>query len=151
MSELTHEVHIDAAYDKRPKYGQHCVDFRFYVRGPKGVVQFVLFTGWLKALIPTPDTDWRELSVHHHAGLHMLTEPMPADLGYHSPLPLYEGQTSMECSLIPGGKCYYDGSSLNASRIFSVMLHEGGDAMWVELEKYYEETFAREPVKEAQS
>lgn len=144
MSELKREFEISAAYDKRPKYGQHCAEFRFYVKGPKGAVQFVLFTGWYPSLIPTPDKDWRELSTVLKLGKH--DAPMPADLGYHSPVPRYEDQSLMDpCHVLPEGKCYYDGSSLNASRIFSIMVHQGGDAMWKALEDYYAEVFAAQP------
>jgi hypothetical protein len=37
--------------------------------------------------------------------------------------------------------CYYDGSGLNAERIFGVMLREGSDGVWKALEEYYEEIF----------
>lgn len=136
---LVREFVISAAYDKRPKYGQHCVDFTFFVKGPEGAVQFRLFTGWYLSLIPKPDAPWQELCKTLHLGEN--DSPMPADLGYHSPHPRYEGQTSMSCTLLPSGECYYDGSSLNAYKIFSTMVHEGGEAMWAELEKYYASTF----------
>lgn len=145
MSELIHEVEIRPAYDKRPQYGQHCVDMTFYVKGPKGAVQFVLYTGWYSGIIATPDKPWQELMVAHHPTREHLTEPLPADLGYHSPVPTYEGQSSREnCHVLPGGKCYYDGSGLNANRIFSIMVHEGGEAMWKALDQYYQETFPEE-------
>lgn len=137
---LTRDFEIAAAYDKRPQYGQHCVDFRFYVKGPKGAVQFILYTGWYPHIIPKPGTDWQELSRPIHLSEH--DNPMPADLGYHSPVPRYEGQEPMEtCTVLPEGKCYYDGSTLNASRIFSIMVHEGGEAMWKALEEFYQEIF----------
>jgi hypothetical protein len=151
MLTLERKFEIHPAYDKRPKYGQHCVEFLFYVKGLKGAVQFLLFTGWYPHLIPTPETDWRELTMPLHIAEH--DNPMPADLGYHSPVPRYEGQKpqTKECAIL-GGPCYYDGSILNASRIFSIMLHQGGEAMWNELENYYRETFEaeeKEPVAHA--
>jgi hypothetical protein len=136
---LTRELEIHPAYDKRPKYGQHCVEMCFYVKGPKGVVQFVLFTGWYPHIIPEPNTPWQKLCKPIH--LQKLDNPMPADLGYHSRTPRYEGQSKMNCSLLPEGECYFDGSSLNASRIFSLLVHEGGEAVWKALEEYYAETF----------
>ena len=144
MSDVKREFEITAAYDKRPKYGQHCVDMTFYVKGPKGVVQFKLFTGWYPSIIPTPEKDWRELYVHFDNT--RSDAPMPADLGYHSPVPMYEGQQPYDCTLLPEGKCYYDGSGLNANQIFSIMVHEGGEAMWKEIEKFYQEIFEKAEV-----
>ena len=149
MEGLTRETVITAAYDKRPKYGQHCVTMTFYIKGDKGVVQFVLYTGWYPRLIPTPDKPWQELT--RTLKLEEHDHPLPADLGYHSPVPRYEGQSQMDnCKLLPEGKCYYGGSSLNAYRIFSIMVHEGGDKMWEALEEEYLNIFEARP-QETQS
>lgn len=142
--EFRREIRFDAAYGERPKYGQHCVNIRWYLHGPKGVIQFVIYTGWYKGCIPTP-TDWRFMQVDK-AGI---GEPMPADLGYHSLVPRYKGQDPMKpCLLLPQGYCYYDGSSLNAYRVFSIMVHEGDEAVWQELERYYHSTFDKVEIKE---
>lgn len=100
-------------------------------------------------------------------------EPMPADLGYHSPKPMYEGQLPMgaekfdfdhketlkgaagdiqiptrvltgtftPCQYLDGKPCYYDGSGLNAERIYEVLVAEGSAGVWRELRAYYDETF----------
>ena len=142
MIELTRELVIYPAYDHRPEGGgQHGVEMRWYVRGPKGVIQFVLYTGWPKSIIATPDTPWDELYSSLDKGT--VHDPLPADLGYHSHVPMYEGQELMDnkCQIL-GGPCYYDGSGLNANRIFSILVHEGGEAVWAALEKEYAQRFA---------
>lgn len=144
MSELRHEIEISPAYDHRAEgKGQNCVDMTWYVTGPKGVIQFRLFTGWGKQIIPTPERPWQELNIPYPCGHDQgLWEPMPADLGYHSYVPLYEEQTTMgSCPRLGGKDCYYDGSGLNAYRIFSILVHEGGDAVWAALEAEYELRF----------
>lgn len=141
VADLTHEFFIYPAYDKRPEYGQHCVDMLWLVKGPLGVVQFRLFTGWYPDIIGKPDLPWQELSANKKRYADRLDMPMPADIGYHSPKPMYEGQSDMECSLLPGGHCYYDGSSLNADRYFAILVHEGGEALWKALDAYYHERF----------
>ena len=152
MSEtLTRKLEISPAYDKRPKYGQHCVDMRWLVQGRHGSVQFLLFTGWYPAIIPTPDKRWQELTGVIRLGPH--DAPMAADLGYHSRVPRYEDQMLMdkECPYLePPGPCYYDGSGLNARRIFSILVHKGGEAVWEALEEYYRKTFEREIQAEAE-
>lgn len=127
---LEREVVFNPAFDKRnsdprKNYGIHGVDMRMYVKGPRGAVQFVLYTGWMLPHVRSETGN---------------SEPLPADLGYHSPIPLYEDQFGQEsCSALGGARCYYDGSSLNADRIFDVLLNEGSDGVWRELEAYYDE------------
>jgi hypothetical protein len=72
--------------------------------------------------------------------------PYPADLGYHSPVPMYEGQDdfTQSCPVLGGKPCYYDGSALNADKIFDVLRAEGHEGVWRELEAYYNRTFNKE-------
>jgi hypothetical protein len=97
------------------------------VKGERGVIQFVLFTGWL----PAPE-EFQE----------NVNPPLPADIGYHSPMPMYEGQNPMsgKCDVL-GGVCYYDGSSLNARQPFLVLCNSGGEALWKYLEDTYRSKF----------
>ena len=69
--------------------------------------------------------------------------PMPADLGYHSYEPRYEWQDPItdSCEYLNGKPCYYDGSGLNAERIYEVLLERGSDGVWQELESFYNEVF----------
>lgn len=124
-------VEFSAAWDRRdpdPKKdnGVHGVEIRFLLIGAAGAVQFLLFTGWY-----LPESETCVGAVAHR--------PMPANLGYHSPVPRYEGQTPMDgpCAVL-GGTCYYDGSSLAADGIFKVLLHEGDAGVWRELEAFYQ-------------
>lgn len=112
-------------------HGVGAVDMRMVLKGPLGVVQFVLYTGWY--LDETPK---------HHS-----MKPLAADLGYHSRKPLYEGQTQMDyCNYFDGDPCYYDGSSLNAEAPWHLLRYDGGDAVWDYLREYYASTFEREAV-----
>ena len=130
-------IEFHPAYDKRhsdPKknYGIHGVDIRFlYGDKEVGYVQFLLYTNWM---LPSCRKRWDEYTQA------MTLLPIPADLGYHSRVPQYESQTPMnKCNLID--PCYYDGSSLNAEPIFEVLVAEGHEGVWRELEKYYNQTF----------
>lgn len=108
------------------------------LKGEKGAVQFVVYTGWHLPHV-TKELDQKPV---YRDRPHLLCHPMPADLGYHSPIPQYEGQRPMEgvCQEL-GGTCYYDGSGLNAERVFEVLLREGSDGVWRELEEYYTSVF----------
>lgn len=60
-------------------------------------------------------------------------EPIFAyDLGYHSVAPQYEEQgDAMECDLVEGGRCYYDGSGLQAEQVLGdKLLTADSGAAW---------------------
>jgi len=184
MSEFTQIVEFTPAYDKRdpdPKknYGIHGVELRMVLKGPEGAVQFVLYTQWMLPHVQK-ETDKRTVQKILAGGaaidLDVFYHPMPADLGYHSPKPMYEGQkaqgsekydtqamlrnsermlqgavgeyeeisqptgTFSPCPYLDGKPCYYDGSGLNAERIYQVLLERGSQGVWEELEQYYQET-----------
>lgn len=127
-------VEIFPAWDKRDpdpnkNHGIHCCELRMVLIGKSGAVQFVLYTGWYPEGTITND--------------HPLRNPLPADLGYHSPRPMFIGQEPREdCPYLNGKPCYYDGSGLNAQRVYHVLLGGGSDAVWRELEEYYNQTFS---------
>ncbi|HJY22925.1 MAG TPA: hypothetical protein VJ279_08580 [Hanamia sp.] len=123
------------AYDKRKDgYGVHGVNCKFYLIGEKAVIQFVIYTQW-----HLPHVE-QEFSARID---HMFCKPMAADLGYHSPIPLYEDQRKMKkCSFFEGG-CYYDGSSLQADEMFDILIKEGSKGVWKAMKKYYRNIFEK--------
>jgi hypothetical protein len=166
-------VEMQPAFDKRDpdprkNYGIHGVTLRMILKGAEGAVQFVLYTNW-----QLPHVMEEQLA----RGDHLFCEPLPADLGYHSPRPMYEGHEPMgakrtkfidndgrfdevyplntldkiieseptgtfdPCPYLDGKPCYYDGSGLQAERIYNVLLAEGSDGVWRALEEYYRSTF----------
>jgi hypothetical protein len=138
-SPLTRSITFTPAYDKRSadpskNYGVHGCDLRFILGDARGYVQFLLFTGWH---LPEVQKEFRD-------GPRILSAPMPADLGYHSPTPRYDGHEPMETCDLLCGPCYYDGSGLNAERIYEVLLREGSDGVWRELQEYWNELFGQE-------
>ena len=154
MSELERIMRFRPAWDKRDPdpakdYGVHGVELLMVVKGPEGAVQFLLYTGWmLPETIGVPDeekisgvlTRYREASRSFANG--NLLAPLPADLGYHSSRPMYEGHEPIEseCEFVDG-PCYYDGSSLRAWVPFELLLRQGDEGVWRYLEKYYESVF----------
>lgn len=108
--------------------GKHCCDLRMYVVGDKGAVTFVLYTGF-----DVP-------SARGHGCEHLF--PLPADLGYHSNVPLYDGHELMSDSCeVLGGPCYYDGSTLAADAIYDLLTISGSDAVFERLEELYHARF----------
>lgn len=132
---------ISGAFDRRHEdpsknYGIHGMDMRFYLIGPRGAVQFIFYSA--QHLRHVAD----ELLAR--AGKYNPFHGMGADVGYHSPTPHYEGQHCHECNLLPGGQCYYDGSSLAASEFEDTFIAGGSDVVWPMLEQRYKETFGED-------
>lgn len=141
MTELKRDIYFTAAYDKRhpdpgKNYGIHGAEMRFVLSGDEGAVQFLLYTNWYLPHVT------RELESKRD-GKYNYFLPMPADIGYHSPKPIYEGQEVMAetCEYLGGKPCYYDGSGLQAEVYFEVLVSEGGEALWKKMEHYYHELF----------
>ena len=129
-------IEMTPGYDKREEgYGIHGVDLRMVLKGPKGAVQFVLYTGWL------PPKTRREFEIRQ-----IKVEPLPADVGYHSPIPKYEGHEPMNapCLYLDDQPCYYDGSGLRANDAFDILTEKGADGVWAYLEEEYESVFGKE-------
>ena len=103
------------------------------LKGDKGAVQFVLYTNWQ---LPHVAEEFSKRGYNR--------EPMPVDVGYHSLSPLYEGQEicNHTCEYLNGKPCYYDGSGLQAERVYEILLKEGSEGVWKELESRYNELFS---------
>lgn len=82
--------------DPKKNYGLHGVSMRWLLKGKLGTVQFLLYTNWQ---LPTVAKEFEFQKVPS-----CLTAPMPADLGYHSRVPLYDSQRPMEEKTIEGTK-----------------------------------------------
>lgn len=141
--EFKKDVYVEPAFDKRnsdptKNYGIHGCNIRFVLRGSNGVVQFLIFTNWH---LPHVTEELLEKSKDKES-IRLFFSPIPADIGYHSPKPMYKDQTTMgPCIFLDGKDCYYDGSSLSATEVYNVMLKEGSDAVWRELMDCYKHTF----------
>lgn len=128
---------LEPAYDLRDKdCGVGAVTLRMVLKGKEGAVQFVLYTGWYpKTATHIPDS---------------MCKPQPADLGYHSPSPRYDGQDVIQedCEYLNGKPCYYDGSGLNAYEAYDILLKKGSKGVWKFLEGYYNDIFIKSEVSD---
>jgi hypothetical protein len=84
-------------------HGQHGMEMAFYLIGPVGAVQWkVAMPAWT----PRPVGVTGNLE---HVAMRGIADIYAVDLGYHWPKPRYDRQEPMECDLLPGGRCFYDG------------------------------------------
>lgn len=144
---MNRRIEFAPAYDKRhpdpqKDYGIHGVEMRWLLEGPRGVIQFVVYTNWHLPGVQR-ELDLKSLRTSLIA-LQARYHPMPADIGYHSPMPIREWQkepTFQSCEYLGGKPCYYDGSSLGARDFFELLVEEGHEAVWQKMEEYYQRTF----------
>lgn len=118
-------------------YGCSGVIFEAYLLGPHGAVQFKMGTDW-----QIEDCEFSYPRKSHNFG------PSARDLGYHSPVQMYDGQEPISdaCEFLPdGGACFYDGSGLNAQKVMARLIREGLPGVWWELEDYYRCVFEAAP------
>lgn len=120
------------AFDKRnpdpsKNYGIGAVKIRFVLAGKKGATQALFGTEWY-----TNTVDTSKFS-------HSTDKIRNWDLGYHAKKRQYKGQEKRECDIL--GKCYYDGSSLQGEYLVDVLINEGSEGIWRELESEYEKRF----------
>lgn len=130
----------DCAPGKGGSHGIHGLAIRFVVKDKEGAVQFLLYTGWLPQHVQRDHIGY--YSIRNWGSDHGF-DPMPADLGYHSKVPHYEGQTSIDdtCEFCDGQPCYYDGSGLNASQAMYALVNGGDEALWRFLDSHYDAVF----------
>lgn len=114
-------------------YGIHGLDMWFIFKKNNKAVQFMLcFNSYLKSVSSS------------HGG-----DIMAYDIGYHSDIPMWEGQSSNDCDLLDGGKCYYDGSSLYAPTIWDELQEKAvgnkdfniEKEIFIKLREYWDNTF----------
>lgn len=141
---FTRKLEIIPAFDKRhtdpnKNYGVHGMELRFVLMGEKGATQFVVYTG-----LQLPHVRKENLSRHDIRSFELLTRPMGADIGYHSPVQHHDFQSPMEnCPYLDGKTCYYDGSGLQADALLPIFLEKGEDAVWEMLEERYVSLFEK--------
>jgi hypothetical protein len=141
MTTFERIVTFRPAFDRRSpdpskNYGVQGVELVMLLKGKAGAVQFVLYTNWH---LPQVREDLKLMG--------STMEPLPADIGYHSPRPRYPDQRPMPgvCPHVAGGVCYYDGSSLQARDVFELLIREGDEAVWKLLEQRYHEWLETPP------
>lgn len=139
MIKFEQRIEIFPAYDKRSpdphkNYGIHNAELKFFLIGEHGAIQFVVSTGWHLPHVAD------ELQASGHGSL---MKGWATDIGYHSYVPRYEGQTLLtkSCPVLNGKPCYYDGSTLDAEPIFNRMVAEGHEAVWEEMRRWYHAKF----------
>lgn len=139
------------AYDKRdpdPKknYGIGCMRCFMVLKGSKGAVHFIFGTGiFLPETVQDYYKDGRDLFHYNFKGSEgRQAYYMGYDVGYHSHVSQFEGQTPREnCDWLDNKPCYGDGSALRAEEWMDIFVRKGSDEIWKMLEEDYKELFEK--------
>lgn len=126
--------------DPRKDYGIHGAEMLFVLKGEKGAVQFMLYTNWQLPHV-SKEHDEKVLAMANKlAGrpldqtmLNVMYHPLPADVGYHSPVPMYEGQKPIGAT-----KILQEAMMRNVERMRKA--REKGEEMDMEKWEKWEET-----------
>ena len=132
-------VKVSPAFDKRDanpakNYGIGSCRITFILKGELGAIQFVISTDWY---VQSAREHLKRFPPRHSG------KPDGWDVGYHSPKPMYEGQSVQvsDCDLV-GGPCHYDGSSCLADEWVEDFVAGGTEWLWPKMEAEYGERFA---------
>jgi hypothetical protein len=114
--------------------GVHGMEITWYLRGPRGAVQFKTYTSWTPGVLRPGHGRMPVGYPPREADQY----PNGADLGYHARVPQYDEQEAAydDCPII-GGPCYYDGSGLAAQRLAEQFTEHGESVIWAKLEENY--------------
>jgi hypothetical protein len=120
------------AADSSRNYGHIGMKIIFSLIGPRGAITTVISPSWY---IKSSRDAW----THEHRSWLKHT-PDIWDLSYHAYEPQYEDQTSCPCTLLRGGRCYSDGTTLN-EELCEGFLAGGSDWLWKKLRQVYDYRF----------
>ena len=134
-SKYVRQIKFIPAYDRRDSnpdknYGIHGVTMHFILKGKEGGIDLCLYTNWHLPHVRD------ELIEKNHCEIFFL--PMPAGLYEHSKRRKYEQQTEInECDICDGEPCYCAGSSTASDKLFDILVSQGENAFWSEMERFY--------------
>jgi hypothetical protein len=102
------------------------------LRGPVGVIEFEIFTNWHLPHVT------KELGKKYSSFL-----PMPSRVGYHSPWPISDNPEARteSCDYLGGRACFSGGSACDAHDVFTILLEQGSEGVWKEMEQRYYSIF----------
>lgn len=146
MTTLTREAKFIGGYDWRdpPDYGIHGMDLIFAVKGPLGAISITISTNWM---LPQHQSETQKMYGKGYPWeIGHLCRPNIVDVGYHSKVPQYEGQSGRIYCELTDGPCYSDGSSLSGNEYYrDGFLHGGSDWLFARMEEEYCHHFENGP------
>jgi hypothetical protein len=136
---LARRISFKPAWDRTndpsgKNYGVHGVDMEFVLTGPKGAINFLVYTGWH---LPSVWNSWRSRGLPTHD--YQLCDG--AMICYHARKRTgHEDRESEECEYLDG-KCYSGCWYSAAGALFWEFVEKGEDVVWAELTRRYEAVF----------
>lgn len=140
---LERETVWQAAWDRRDpnpskNYGIHGVEVSWIVKGPKGGICWSIFTHWMLPHVTREAHNATQRLDVSDVALRCRYEPTGAGIEYHSIKQRYKGQEQRTgCLLVPGGVCYSDTAFTAGDDLLKLLIEQGGEAVWKDLESRY--------------
>lgn len=152
---MEHKVQFHAGYDcinfeckfnsskcipyEGGSHGCHGVNIIFSSGGDRGVITFVLSTGWLPQKVERDKYGVLNLKPYTR---NIDLYPQPMELSYHSKKRIYKYQSVNDnCEFLGSAKCYYAKSILNAKDAMYSLVNAGEEGLWRFMDAYYEHVF----------
>jgi hypothetical protein len=134
-------VFFRPAFDKRhpdphQNYGVHGVEIVFVLRRGQRAVDWTVFTNWQ---LPHVTKDTLQKYADDPERIELFTQPSGAQVGFHSPVPMWDSHEPSEGCTITGGKCYSDVGFCMGSELMPLLIEKGEDAIWARLEELLNE------------
>jgi len=133
-----HRVVVYPAWDKRNEkggYGQHCAEIHFVVRYRNKELGFAVYTGWYVEAANYPLSN-KETSMGEVHG---------ASLYAHSKSP-FRGAIKRNdyCDVFKSNCCYENALTFITEDLLKILILEGSEKLFEELEKRYVKFFSKE-------
>ena len=114
--------------DPKQNYGIGGISLRFYYREiiTGRTIQFYMHDSW---------------SYFAKSRVRPFEQYSGADVGYHDTGPHYQNHEPMECDIVKGGECYYDGSSVQAEEWLDHFSETNFTDLWQRLRQRWFDTF----------
>lgn len=154
VGELERRIYFEVGYDHRdfPEdcggggHGQHGMNLRFVLIGPKGAVTWLLYLmNWVPGNISDLSEVQNEYPISVVPARGPLGDAMTAGLGLHSVVrPSWDDENYLSqqaCEYLPDGYCYSDVTYTGAQPLLAAFLDHGPHVVWATLARYYSETF----------
>jgi hypothetical protein len=157
--------------DPDKNYGIHGMNMRFLLKGKLGTVQLLIYTNWQVPSVNKNIDQFEKVSrfliepmaadIGYHSRIPQYEGQNPivkTRFKSSKPKKIKLGEEEIEfpgieidreftpepCPYLNNDPCFYDGSSLSAKRYFEVFVEKGEEALWEELESYYNRALAIE-------
>lgn len=132
VNKPAHEQRHD---DPSKDYGIGCAHMVFRLIGPKGAIEFDVFTGWYLAHVAER---LRREPVGHYKGARHALEGHAGATYFHQHTPMWDDQEPEDCKLL-GGPCYCDVGYTIGDDLWEGLVTGGEPGLWKRMKALHDD------------